>query len=131
MHRLENKILHLTAVVTFYQVLSFAIQQDAPACSPLTRSNDGPWTTLKMTWPYRDLDMTLTWCIGLRLLWPSIISSCRHVIHIYRHIDYLKTCFPIFDLMGKNDKVAVISGSNNTGIDLDCIIHVHHQIYSN
>lgn len=128
MYRLENKILHLTAVVTFYQVLSFAIQQDALACSPLTRSNDGPWITLKMTWPYRDLDMTLTSCIGLRLLWPTIISSCRHVIHIYRHIDYLKTCFPIFDLMGKNDKVAVISGSNNTGIDLDCIKHVHHQI---
>lgn len=42
MYRPENKILHLTAVVTFYQILSFAIQQDAPACSPLTRSNDGP-----------------------------------------------------------------------------------------
>ena len=42
MYRLENKILHLTAVVTFYQVLSFAIQQDAPFLSPLTRSNDGP-----------------------------------------------------------------------------------------
>lgn len=89
MYRHENKILHLTAVVTFYHVLLFAIQQYALLCFPLIRSYDGPWTTLKMTRSYRDLDMKLTWCI--RLLWPSIIFSRRHVIHIDRHIDYLET----------------------------------------